>query len=97
MSVRKKSSGGVGTPTSSHEAPQVLYMLTGATLAAFPSKALCITAKACQMPELQASMKTHIRPSPWLHESLCMSVKSFKPLSLQTSDTLLQKRSRALS
>ena len=72
-------------------------MLTGATLAAFPSKALCITAKACQMPELQASMKTHIRPSPWLHESLCMSVKSFKPLSLQTSDTLLQKRSRALS
>ena len=41
MSVRKKSSGGVGTPTSSHDAPQVLYMLTGARLAALPSKALC--------------------------------------------------------
>ncbi len=42
VSVRVKSKGGVGTPTSSQDAPQVLYMLTGAELAALPSKALCV-------------------------------------------------------
>ncbi len=45
-SVKVKSSGGGGTFTSSHEAPHVLCMLTGAELAAAPSKALCTEGQA---------------------------------------------------
>lgn len=45
-SVKVKSSGGGGTSKSSHEAPHVLCILTGAELAASPSKALCTDGKA---------------------------------------------------
>ena len=51
-SVRVKSRGGGGTPTSSQDAPQVLYMLTGARLDALPSKALCMSEFARQEPQL---------------------------------------------
>lgn len=59
MSMRVKSSGGAGTPTSSQDAPQVLYMLTGARLAELPSKALCIIANACQGLQLCPRLMVH--------------------------------------